>query len=258
MVQLTDEEQQQGADYFFRKATSEVRKYSSPTDYKHFSTELNGILYFNGRLLNTSNVKAFEEVMFDLSPVSFCRPIVDRNSTVAYSIMLETHWMTAHHLSAATTYRESLSVAYIIRGRALAVEVRESCSFCRRFKARLVEVEMGKLHETRLAIAPPFTYCQVDLFGPFEARCEHNHRAVVKVWGVVFKDPASGAVFAHAMAKCDTSAFVQAYTRFAARFCHPLKLYPDEGSQLLKACAEMEISWTMLSGEAHQDARKIG
>ena len=121
----------------------------------------------------------------------------------------------------------------------------------------MVEVEIGKIHEARLTIAPPFTLCQVDLFGPLEARCEHNHRSVAKVWGVVFKDPASGAVFVHAIAKCDTSAFVQAYTRFAARFCHPKKLYPDEGSQLLKACNEMEISWVDVS-HTHSSQYQVG
>jgi hypothetical protein len=79
--------------------------------------------------------------------------------------------------------------------------------------------------------------------GPYTAFCRHNHRSTVKVWGVVFKDTASGAIFVHAMEKCDTEAFIMAYTRFAARFCHPMKLFPEEGSQLLKACKEMEISW---------------
>ena len=45
------------------------------------------------------------------------------------------------------------------------------------------------------------------------------------------------------MSKCDTSSFLNAYTRFASRFCHPQKLYPDEGSQLLRACRDMGISW---------------
>ena len=246
-VVLTAEEIRVAENYFFKKATQEVYRFSKPSDYKQCSVEKDGILYFSGRLLSTEGVRAMEEVMFDLSPTSFCRPIVDRHSPVAYSIMLETHWRTVHHLSATTTYRESLSIAYTIKGRDLAQEVRESCAFCKRYKARLVEVEIGKIHETRMVIAPPFTYCQVDLFGPLEATCEHNHRSTVKVWGVVFKDPASGAVFVHAMAKCDTSAFIQAYTRFAARFCHPMKLFPDEGSQLLRACGEMEIDWVDVS-----------
>ena len=188
-----------------------------------------------------------EEVMFDLSPVSFCKPIVDRHSPVAYSIMLEMHWKEVNHLNSVMTYRESLGTAFIIKGRDLAKEIRETCNFCIRYKARMVEVEMGKIHDNRLVIAPPFTYCQVDLMGPYNAFCRHNHRSTVKVWGVVFKDTASGAIFVHAMDKCDTEAFLLAYTRFAARFCHPMKLFPDEGSQLLKACKEMEISWVDVS-----------
>jgi hypothetical protein len=233
--------------YFFKKGTAEVLRFTKSKDYKNCSEMKDGILYFSGRLLSTGAVNAIEEVMFDLSPVTFCRPILDRYSPVAYAIMIEMHWAKVHHLSATTTYRESLATAYIIRGRDLAQEVRDSCKFCARYKAKLVEVEMGKIHESRLVIAPPFTYCQVDLLGPYEARCEHNHRAVVKVWGVVFKDPASGAVFVHAMQKYDTSAFVQAYTRFAARFGHPKKLFPDEGSQLIKACSSMELSWIDVS-----------
>ena len=87
--------------------------------------------------------------------------------------------------------------------------------------SQLQEVEMERVHETRMTIAPPFTLCQVDLLGPFVAQCEHNHRSTVKVWGVIFNDPGSGAVFVGAMSKCDTSSFLQAYTRFSARFCHP-------------------------------------
>ena len=247
LVSLSAEEIESAEMYFYRKATLEIYEFCKPKEYRSCSEEKDGVLYFTGRLLDTGGLKAMERVMLDLSPVTFCRPMVDRQSPVAYSIMLETHWSAVSHLNATTTYRESLCKVFTLRGRELAQEIREKCNFCRRFKARLLEVEMGKVHETRLAIAPPFTYCQVDLMGPFEARCEHNHRATVKVWGAVFKDPASGAVFVHAMSKCDTSAFIQAYTRFAARFCHPMKLYPDEGSQLLKACADMQVSWVDVS-----------
>lgn len=247
VVCLSGKEIQDAELYFFRLATKEVREFCRPKDYRGLSKELDGVLYYSGRLLDTTGVKALEKVMFDLSPVTFCRPLVDRHSPVAYSIMIETHWREVNHLNATTTYRESLGKAFILGGRALAQEIRDDCAYCRRYKARMVEVEMGKISDTRLAMAPPFTYCQVDLLGPLVAQCEHNHRSTVKVWGVVFKDPASGAVFVHAMSKCDTSAFIQAYTRFAARFCHPVKLYPDEGSQLLKACSDMEISWLDVS-----------
>ena len=240
---ITGEELAEAERYFFLKATEEVKRFSKVKEYKNCSLEKDGILYFSGRILDGQEPLALESVMFDLNPLSFCQPIVDRFSPIAYSIMIQVHWSVVNHLNATCTFRESLSQAYIIGGRELAQEVRKSCVFCRRFKAKLLDAEMGKIHDTRLSIAPPFTVCQVDLLGPYSAQCEHNHRATVKVWGVIFKDPASGAVFVHAMSRCDTSAFVQAYTRFAARFCHPQKLYPDEGSQLIHACKEMELSW---------------
>lgn len=240
---LDETDVQDAMDYFFKLGSQEVLHFSKPSEYKNCSTEKDGILYFTGRILDGKDVCALESVMFDLNPLCFCKPILDRHSPVAYSIMVETHWKSTNHLNAACTFRESLSTAYILRGRDLAQEVRNSCVFCRRYKAKMIEVEMGKLHSNRLTIAPAFAICQVDLMGPFTASCEHNHRSTVKVWGAVFKDPASGAVFVHAMSKCDTSAFILAYTRFAARFCHPVKLYPDAGSQLLKACQDMEISW---------------
>ena len=244
-VQLTflPEEITDAEMYFFRLGSKEVTQFCKPGDYKHCSVLRDGVLFFTGRVLDGQDILSFEVVMFDLNPLSFCKPILDRFSPIAYSIMIHTHWSDANHLNAAHTFRESLSTAYTLGGRELAQEIRNSCVFCRRFKARLVQVEMGKIHQSRLVIAPPFTICQVDLFGPYKAQCEHNHRATVKVWGAVFKDPASGAVFAHAMSKCDTSAFILAYNRFSARFCHPQKLYPDSGSQLLQACREIELSW---------------
>ena len=126
------------------------------------------VLFFSGRLLDSGAVNALEEVKFDLNPVTFCRPLLDRYSPVAYSIMLETHWSKVHHLNATTTYRESLEVAYTIRGRDLAHEIREGCHFCKRFKARMVEVEMGKVHGSRLAIAPPSPTPRWTFSGPMK------------------------------------------------------------------------------------------
>jgi hypothetical protein len=117
----------------------------------------------------------------------------------------------------------------VVGGRALAQEICETCPFCKRAKARLIEVEMGKVSEERLCIAPAFTIVQVDLFGPYTAKFEHNHRSTFKVWGAVFKCTATGAVAVYVMASYSTDAFIMAYIRFASRYSHPLKLLPGRG-----------------------------
>ena len=235
--------------YYFRKATQELKNFQPAILKQGDFLEQGGIIYYTGRVVDGQKVLDVARVMFDLGPLSFVRPAIDRYSPIAYSVMIHIHWSQAHHLSAVATLRKSREIVYILRGRDLADEIVSSCVFCKRFKRRLVQVEFGKLHQSRLTIAPPFYLCQVDLFGPFAAFCEHNHRSTVKVWGVVFKDPASLAVWVAAMPAYSTEAFVMAYNRFAARFCHPAKLYIDAGGQLIKACQEMKLSMQDLVGQ---------
>ena len=241
-VELVQADVQKAENYFYFKATQEVLKFSPEKDYKDAFIKKNGILHYVGRILDSQEICSPEDTMFDLTPLSFVRPIVDRYSPVGYSVMLHSHESISHHKSATASLLESRSLAFILRGRDLATEVVKACRPCIRFRSKLVEVEMGKLHQSRLTIAPVFYCCQVDMFGPLIAICEHQHRSTVKIYGVVFKDPGSCAVSVHVMQNYSTSSFLQAYTRFAARYGHPTELRIDEGSQLMSACKNMEIS----------------
>ena len=243
-IQLTTAETHEAEKYFFRKSTEEVKRFSSEREYLHASKEVDGILYYQGRILDGQSVDDVENVMTDIDPLNFVKPITDRYSPVSYAVMLHVHSRVTHHRNATTTLLESRSIVYIIRGRDLSNEVRNSCNYCRRYKAKLLEVEMGNLHKSRLRVASAFFTVQVDLFGPYIARCEHQpHRANVSVWGVLFKCPASGALSACAMSRYDTEAFIMAYSRHAYRYGHPVHLFVDQGSQIMKACREMEWSW---------------
>jgi len=239
---LTDIEIKRAENYYFLKATKEVKKFSADKEYKESFIIKNGILYFVGRILDSQEIYSPEDTMLDLTPLSFVKPIVDRYSPVAYSIMLHSHESISHHRSATASLLESRYLAYILRGRDLANEVTKACRPCVRYRSQLIEVESGKLHQSRLTIAPVFYCCQVDLFGPLVAICEHQHRSTVKIYGLVFKDPASCAIAIFVMQNYSTAAFLQAYTRFSSRYGHPTELRIDEGSQLLSACRNMELS----------------
>jgi hypothetical protein len=55
------------------------------------------------------------------------------------------------------------------------------------------------------------------------------------------------------MSKYDTGAFLQAYARHAYRYGHPKTMYVDAGSQILKACRDMQISWTDITNTLNAD-----
>ena len=58
----------------------------------------------------------------------------------------------------------------------------------------------------------------------------------------MFKDPGSGAIAVHVLQNYSTEVFLQVYTRFAARYGHPKKMFIDAGTQLLKAAEQICIS----------------
>jgi len=145
---LTDEEVSSAENYFYKKGTREVKQFSKPRDWKDCSYSKDQILYYTGRILDGQEVYDPESTMLDLDPLTFVRPILDRYSPVAYSIMIHCHQSVAHHMNSIATLRESRSIAFILQGRDLANEIRDSCVHCRRYKAKFIEARMGKLHET--------------------------------------------------------------------------------------------------------------
>ena len=241
-VHLTDDDIQKAENYYFKLASKEVLKFSNPKAYGNNAVTDNGIIKYNGRIVEGTNIEDVENVMGDISPLHFVQPIVDRHSLIAYSIMLYAHEDLALHRNVNATLLESRHIAYILNGRDLAKEIRAACPSCRKFKAKLLEAELGPIHKNRLTIAPPFYYCQLDLMGPFLAFCEHNHRSSVKVWGLVCRDPSSAATACFAMTKYNTDAFLQAFQRFTHRYCYPKKVYIDPGAQLIKGVAKSEFS----------------
>ena len=241
--QLTQFDIRYGGHYYYYKATLEVKEFVPKKVYKEDVVERYAILHHTGRILDGTQIETPADTFIDLEPLYFCKPVADRYSPVAYSVMLHAHTSVSHHRTASGTLTESRSISFIFKGRSLANEIRESCQSCRRFKMKAIDVEMGKIHPTRLSIAPAFYVSQVDLMGPFSAFCEHKpHRSTVKIWVAVYKCVATCAIAAHVMQSYSASAFLQAYCRFGCRYGHPALMLIDQGTQLVSACENATIS----------------
>ena len=60
-----------------------------------FCQEKNGILRYVGRILPTDSITVtgqFTDAMKDLSSATFCVPVIDRHSPIAFSIVNDIHW----------------------------------------------------------------------------------------------------------------------------------------------------------------------
>ena len=131
-ITLSDEEILAAKEYFFRKATLEVKRFIKPTQYQKISIERDGILYYSGRILPTDNIKITGEmstVMKDLAADTFCVPIIYKHSPLAYSLINEVHWHSKApmHSGVETGWRYVLKTGFIIFERDLVKKIKTQC-----------------------------------------------------------------------------------------------------------------------------------
>ncbi len=235
-------------NYYFRKATKELEKFVSSGKYEKISALKDDILYYTSRILLTQKITgkfSITDAALDLSEATFCVPLTDSHSPIAYAIVLDTHWFDpdVKHAGVESTLRYAQNTAYIVGGRDLVKQIVKGCIRCRILHKQGVKVAMGPIPDDNLRIAPVFYLCQTDLCGPYNAYSPANKRATLKVYFVVFCCMVTGAVDCRVMEDYTTDSFVFGFERFACRFGYPKRMYIDEGSQLVKGCQDMVLSF---------------
>ena len=229
-------------------------------DYERFCIEKNGILIYSGRILPDSEITVagrMTNAMKDLNIDTFCVPVIEKHSPLAYSIVNEVHWYnkTVMHCGIESIWRYVLKIAYIIEGRQIVKMIKRNCQRCRYLNKKTIDVMMGPVTSYNLAIAPCFYYTQVDLCGPFDSYSHHNKRAVVKIWLVVFCCATTSATAIKVMENYSTSAFIQSFVRFSCTYGYPKKLLSDEGSQLVKAFKTMELNYLDIKNKLQREVQ---
>ena len=257
---LTDEDIEDSEIYFFKKATNEIKKFNKEKFYNKFSQMKDGILWYTGRILPDDEVSItgrYTAAMIDLCSSSFCVPVVDKFSPIAFSIVYDIHWNNANvkHRGVETVWREVLKKVFIIEGRGIVKTLRKNCPRCRYLNKKKMDVAMGTVSSTNMTIAPAFYHTQVDLAGPFQAFSQHYRRTTIKVWLVVFCCSTTSTVNIKVMEDYSSSSFIQAFIRFSCEVGYPKMLLPDEGSQLVKSCEEMRFNFHDIKNQLHRDVK---
>ena len=121
-------------------------------------------------------------ITIDLTVISFCVPLIDKFSPLAYVLVNEVHWYhdDARHSGNETVMRYVQQIAHLIDDRSLVQQFRRQCPRC-----RSIEVAMGSVSPVNLCIAPAFYVCQVDMFVPYGSFSHVNKRATPKVCDIL-------------------------------------------------------------------------
>ena len=125
----------------------------------------------------------------------------------------------------------------------LAKAVKTSCQTCKKREPELLQQCMGQLPETRLTVAPPFSFTMLDLLGPFLTRGEVQKRTSGKCYFILFTDLGSRAIHLECVFGYSTDHFLLGFSRFIHIRGWPSVIYSDRGSQLVGADKELTEAW---------------
>ena len=159
-------------------------------------------------------------------------------SPITRLIVSHFHSLTRHQGRVITMSAIRQAGYFIQHGSGVIKKFINSCITCRRLRRNPLTQRMTDLPCDRLEATPPFTYCGIDVFGPFCTADRISTRRSAssrKMWGLLFICLASKAVHIEPLVAMDTSSFKNALRRFFCVRGVCRKLRSDRGTNFIGA-----------------------
>lgn len=166
--------------------------------------------------------------------------IIPEHSIFARLLMKEAHEKTKHG-NVQIMLHYVRAKYWILHSKRVALRVTKSCVRCIRFSQEDKQQLMADLPCERLSVAPPFTYCGVDYFGPvklkrYEGRCN----TIVQGYIAVFVCMTTKIIHLECCTDLTTEKFIWAFTRFSSIYGTPMKMLSDNGKTFVGAKNELQ------------------
>ena len=186
----------------------------------------NGILRVGGRIKEAD------------VPYEVKHPIIlPRRSTITNLIIEHHHQQLQHSGRNSTLNRLRTSGFWVINGNSLVRFLINKCVKCKILRGKASVQRMADLPKERLEPSPPFTYCGIDLFGPFIIR---ERRSDLKRYGVIFTCFNSRAVHIECARTMDTDSFILCLRRFIGCRGAVRTIRSDNGTNFIGAKLELQ------------------
>ena len=127
---------------------------------------------------------------------------------------------------------------YIYHGSKAIKKLIHNCVMCQRLRGACLNQKMSDLPCDRLEESPPFTYCGMDVFGPFnisEGQTTRRNSSLKKCWAIVFICLVTKAIHVEPLPSMDINSFKNSLRRFFSIRGVCRKLRCDQGSNFVGA-----------------------
>ena len=147
--------------------------------------------------------------------LEYKHPIIPpKSSCISLLIVRDCLERVAHGGIRATLQKIRNSSVWIINCNGLVQRIIYNCVKCRNMRGRFCQQIIADLPKDRVNEAPPFTYCGVDLFGPFLLK---ERQSEMKRYETLFTCLASRAVHIEVVTSMETDSFIMVLQMVIAR-----------------------------------------
>ena len=110
------------------------------------------------------------------------------------------------------------------------------CVRCKILRGKFQQQQMADLPKDRISEEPPFSYCGIDMFGPFTVK---DGRKKKKRYGALFTCLSSRAVHIEVSHSMTTGSFIMCLRRFIGRRGYARVIRTDNDTNSVGASAEL-------------------
>ena len=139
--------------------------------------------------------------------------LLPKKNEITNAIVQWCYKATAHGGRGLTLNQLQRSGFWVIHGNWICRNIIHHCLNCRSLGAKLGTQKMVNLPLDRMIQSPPFTYCCVDMFGPFIIKETHSE---IKRYGILFTYLNSRGIHNEVACFMDANSFILALRRFIA------------------------------------------
>ena len=163
--------------------------------------------------------------------------ILPRRCTTTNNIIQHLHEDIQHGGRNSTLNEIRSHGLWVINGNSLVRYIISQCFRCRILRGKSMSPKVADLPKDRIEPSPPFTYCGLDMFGPFLVR---ERRSDLKRYGIIFTCLSSRAVHLESVCPMDTDSFILCLRRFIGQRGPVRTIRCDNGTNFVGAKHELE------------------
>ena len=172
--------------------------------------------------------------------------ILPRKSPLTLAAIRWIHQLVEHSGRYTTLNELRVRGYWVVNGNSITRSMISNCVRCRYLRGKAGEQKMSDLPQERVSDDPPFTFCGVDMFGPFTIK---ERRSELKRYVILFTCFSSRAIHLETTISMETDSFISALRRFIGRRGDVRSIRSDNGGNFVGAENELKKALTEFDHE---------